>query len=372
MEFQNLQSNPNVLTGLEESSYEARERERQEEIQELIDMETEKANEKHKNKKKPAKQVRNKKNLGKKSPAEMAQEQQKMLDDDGGPCILCLEPDEESKQLLIELREALQEGLNHDPYSSPSSIYSWKYVKDVDMGYRPLIPVSKFDSLHAAMDVARRLKGLWGEPLEIEIKDLHVISCKEEVEEEVKWESQSIGLGLTLQTDLERKDEAAWGCNAKIMLFGEEVEQDEEFNQEMVDKLVEEGTPGGMDISFDYTVLEDEEESTTDIEKWLDDDEGYDEGSQVVIGRTHFFTGDQKAYTGMPATSVTDAKDRSLGEAGSVSGASRRRGSAARQGTLYQEGEYGRRERDFSPWGMRKRVEKESFATRQNEDKTDI
>ena len=241
------------------------------------------------------------------------------------------------------------------------------------MGYRPLIPMSKFDSFQSAMEVARRLKGLWGGPLEIEIKDLHIISCKEEEEEDIKWESdQSIGLGVTKQGGLESKDEQAWGCNAKIMLFGEEVEQDEDENKSMIDKLVEEGEVGGGDISFDYTILEDEEESTSDIERWLDEDEGYDEGMQIVIGRTHFFTGEQRAYSGMPATSATDAKDRSLGETGSVSGASRRRGSAARQGALFQEGEYGRRERDFLPWGMRKRVEKEQFATRQNEDETAI
>jgi hypothetical protein len=371
-EIENLKSNPSVLTGLAESSYDAQERERQQEIQALIDKETEKANQKHRNKKANSDEEESKNGTKtkqyQKSPAKVALEQQQMMDEDGGPCILCLEPDEKSKQMLMELREALQEGLNHDTYSSPSSVYSWKFVKDIDMGYRPLIPMSRFDSFQSAMDVARRLKGLWGEPLEIQVKDLHIISCKEEVEEEIKWESQSIGLGLTKQSELERKDAQAWGCNAKIMLFGEEMEQDEDENQKMVDMLVEEGVPGGMDISFDYTILEDEEESTSDIEKWLDDDEGYDDGMQIIIGRTHFFTGDQRTYTGMPATSVTDAKDRSLGESGAVSGASRRRGSTARQGNIFLEGEYGRRERDFMPWGMKKRVRKDNFATRQTEE----
>jgi hypothetical protein len=150
-----------------------------------------------------------------------------------------------------------------------------------------------------------------------------------------------------------------WGCNAKIMLVGEEIEQDDVANEEMVEKLLETGEIGGGDISMDFTILDDEEESVSDIEKWLDDDDDYDEGTEVVIGRTHFYTGDQRNYKGMPATSVVDAKDRSLGEAGSVSGAARRRGTTSRAQNVWEDGEYGRRTRDFLPWGMRQRKEKE-------------
>lgn len=67
---------------------------------------------------------------------------------------------------------------------------------------------------------------------------------------------------------------------------------------------------------------------------------------------TLFFTGDQRNYKGMPATSVVDAKDRSLGEAGSVSGLARRRGTTSRKQNVWEDGEYGRRNKDFLPWGL--------------------
>jgi hypothetical protein len=131
----------------------------------------------------------------------------------------------------------------------------------------------------------------------------------------------------------------------------------------MIDRILEEGKPGGADISMDYTILEDEEESLSDIEKWLNDDDEFDEGTQVVIGRTHFFTGEQRTYKGMPATSVVDAKDRSLGDAGDVSGFARRRGATARLESQWKEGEFGRREKDYMPWGMRERVGREKFTS---------
>jgi hypothetical protein len=48
--------------------------------------------------------------------------------------------------------------------------------------------------------------------------------------------------------------------------------------------------------------LDDEEEiNASDIELWLDNDEDWDEGMQVIIGRTHFYMGDQRNYRGTPA-----------------------------------------------------------------------
>lgn len=200
-----------------------------------------------------------------KSLKEIREEQRRQMSQDefGGECVLCLEPDEESKHKLQELREAIREGLDHDPYSSPSSIYSWDYVSDeIDTGvYRPLIPISKFDTFPAAMDVARRLKGVWGDPLTLHIRDLHLISCYDNNEGEYNDREHlyqngmypntiflggntldennhhavalSTQVGGILQNknyhhvSLESKDES-WGCNAKIMLMGEELQQDDE------------------------------------------------------------------------------------------------------------------------------------------------
>ena len=83
------------------------------------------------------------------------------------------------------------------------------------------------------------------------------------------------------------------------------------------------------------TGLDDEEEDVSDIEDWLNLDDDWDEGTQVIIGRTHFFTGEQRTYKGMPASSAIDSKDRSTGEAGgAVSGLARRRRTSSRQGYL--------------------------------------
>ena len=87
----------------------------------------------------------------------------------------------------------------------------------------------------------------------------------------------------------------------------------------------------------------------------MNDDDEFDEGSQVVIGRTHFFTGDRRTYQGMPVSSVVDAKDRSMGDQGSVSGLARRKGASA---WTWDDGEYGRKESDYLPWSKRERAKK--------------
>uniref|UniRef100_A0A448ZJH7 Uncharacterized protein n=1 Tax=Pseudo-nitzschia multistriata TaxID=183589 RepID=A0A448ZJH7_9STRA len=315
----------------------------------------------------------------KKSPAQLREEQRKSIEEDfGGPCVLCLEPDEESKEKLIELRGILLEGLGIESYSSPSSLYAWDYVDDMDMGYRPLIPISKFDTFHSAMEKASRLKGLWGDPLTINVKCLDILSCKppEESTEDSDDESdgddwESFGMPnssrFSQQASQVEIKKDAWACNARIMLAGEEIQQDDSANENMIEQLLESGEIGGADISMDFTILEDEEESTSNLEKWLDEDDEFDEGTQVIIGRTHFFTGDQRNYKGMPATSVVDAKDRSLGEAGSVSGVARRRGSTSRKQNVWEDGEYGRRSKDFLPWGLRERKEKEKHKWSEDE-----
>lgn len=330
-EWDNQQQLPDVLQNYKSDSYyEQLNRESDEEVREQIASEEIKANIKAM-KNKGTTRTQQKRNATKSSPskskkekksfAQKRNEQRRMIEDDfGGPCVLCLEPDEESKESLMELREMLREGLDLDSYFSPSSLYSSEFVSGIDMGYRPLIPISKFNSFQSAMDVARRLKGLWGKPLTIDVKSLDLISCKSQdgnVVEKENWNTN-----VPLETELKKE---AWGRNAKIMLYGEEVGQDEEANERMVEQILQDGETGGGDISADYTILHDEEESLSDIEIWLDEeDDDFDEGMQVIIGRTHIFTGDQRHYKGMPATSVVDFKDRSLGESGSVSGLARR------------------------------------------------
>ena len=355
-------------SGSLESYYEKMDRQADQEVQELIESEERKGKIKALKKPKTVREMNEANNQGsmargKKSPAEIRDEQRKSMQDDfGGPCILCLEPDEESKERLMELREMLREGLGLPSYFSPSSVYSWEFV-DIDMGYRPLIPISKFDSFSTAMETAGRLKGVWGDPLKIDVKAFEILSCKvpedndvnEDLAEYETYRFNTKSERFSPETNQYASNSDSWGCNSKIMFMDEEVEQDDEANEKMIEQLLEEGEIGGGDISLDFTILDDEEEDDTSIEKWLDDDDDFDEGTEVVIGRTHFFTGDKRSYNGMPATSAVDAKDRALGESGSVSGLARRRGAVSRKSNVWEDGEYGRRTRDHLPWGLRDR-----------------
>ena len=329
-----------------------------------------------------------------KDPRSMYQEQQRNLLDFGGPCILCLEPDAESKALLQDIREELAmllHGRGHN-YFSASSCFSPHYIQEAifqPSEYRPLIPMASFESLPAAMEVARRLQGLWGEPLTFDVKELHIISSRDDHEagDDAAWGTSGGGRGgaaaatagqapifdtdnpeAMYYSNINKNDEA-WGCNARIMLVGEEFEllenNDDDFNEEdlaaKMAQVCEQGEIGGNDISNDYTILDDEEDMS-DIETWLNNDEDYDEGIKVTIGRTQFLTGDQRFYKGMPASSVVDGKDRSMGDVGAVSGLARRRRTVTRAGAVsWDEGEYGRRQTDYLPWSKRekpKRVER--------------
>ena len=78
----------------------------------------------------------------------------------------------------------------------------------------------------------------------------------------------------------------------------------------------------------------------------MDDDE-WDEGATVIIGRTQFFTGEARQYVGMPAMSATDAKDRvHLGDG--VGATVRRKGTVHRKGERWNEGDFGRKEGDWT------------------------
>jgi hypothetical protein len=349
-EWQNAQAAPPVEHSELPNPY----KEEEEKVRQLIQSEEQKARGKAKARRKSPKKLgaeTKPKHVSaaeeKKSPAQIMEEQKQQYEDFGGPCILCLEPNAKSKQRLIELREELAQVLDHSDYFSASSVFSWKLVEDpnLDMGFRPLIPMGSFESLQSALDVARRLKGLWGEPLKWNVQELQLISCREENDEEYTAQSA------------QEWNQVAWGRSAEIKLLGAEVEQDEDANEDMVRQLVEEGDPGGMDISSDFTILEDEE-TPSDIEMWLDQDDEWDEGAQIIIGRTHFYSAEQRDYIGMPATSMVDAKDRALGEGGAVSGLARRRRTTSRQGTLWNDGEYGRRDNDYLPWSKKEKPKK--------------
>jgi hypothetical protein len=90
------------------------------------------------------------------------------------------------------------------------------------------------------------------------------------------------------------------------------------------------------------------EEAQDHMKSWLEEDDDVDDGATIIIGRTIFLMGEMRQYTGMPASSTMDGKDRVMGDR-DVSGSARRRGAVHRQGDRWQEGDYGRKEKDYLP-----------------------
>jgi hypothetical protein len=138
-----------------------------------------------------------------------------------------------------------------------------------------------------------------------------------------------------------------FGCDALVMLIGEEVDIDEEGSQEVVDLIMRRGSPGGyelmeqevsndMSLPASLNVANDGDDDTGNLELWLDSEDEWDEGTVIVIGRTHFFSGEMRMYAGMPASSTVDAKDRILGEG--VNASARRRGSVQRAASVLKDG----------------------------------
>ena len=86
------------------------------------------------------------------------------------------------------------------------------------------------------------------------------------------------------------------------------------------------------------------DESVTDIEAWLDDDDSDvdDDGATVVIGRAQFFMGAMREFVGMPASSAIDSKNRIM--SGGANALSRRKGAVHRAThESWDEGDYGSR-----------------------------
>jgi hypothetical protein len=113
----------------------------------------------------------------------------------------------------------------------------------------------------------------------------------------------------TGEENFEQSDQ--FGCDASVMLVGEEIEQDEDVNEIMVDFLVREGIPGAGDTNQnnvrdqsplwepdDAPKVSVDPDAVENLLAWLDEEEDLDEGTAVVIGRTHFFSGEMRSYDG--------------------------------------------------------------------------
>jgi hypothetical protein len=306
----------------------------------------------------------------------LLQKQKQMYEEFNGPTVVVLEPDPESKKKLNDLRRKIIEGLfrNKDERSfftgaySPSSTVSdalrlpKSVLQSLDEDvFRPLVPIAAFHTVTSAMDTARKLRALW-EPLTFEVTDLHLVSSGSSKDEKIAGltteavehdfldnreymmfhqKSYQSGNAWGINDEEWRLNVKQFGCDALVMLVGEEETMDDELNQEMVNLLCERGISGGYNISeAEANVLAERNSQkkvasgdiSAKLDMWLSEDDDFDEGSVVVIGRTHFFTGEMRNYVGMPAFSATDGKYRALSD---------KPGSGRKAGAAYQKGSDG-------------------------------
>jgi hypothetical protein len=330
------------------------------------------------------------------SPREVLEKQQRMYEEFNGPCVVCLEPDTDSKARLVELRELLRQELFGnctefvDRYSptatvaGPSSQSVYRRSNPISSSsssspgaqrrrdrpspaaaatadaYRPLVPIGAFATVNEAIRMARKLRQLWN-PLSFTVTDLQVVSMKgAEGEDWFSSPSSSSSSSAASPSGATDRSFAAnppqMGCDAMIMLVGQEVPVNDEESQEMTRLLCERGEPGGAarqasvgegdetrtisSDGIDYSNNDDDNDGQyDDLLQFLDEDD-VDEGTVVVIGRTHFFTGEMRHYVGMPAASTSEnqAAISTTGSSGDT-GTSRRKSSVTLSRLL--EGEFG-------------------------------
>lgn len=285
------------------------------------------------------------------------------VDEFNGPSMIALEPDEVSSRRLRRLRELFRRELverygppspstDHTP-GPPSEEHMGEeyieYAEDI-ADFRPLIPIGSFSTTDEAVTIARKLKGLW-DPLTFSIADLHFISQAEghsqlpDVEQMYDSSVMKDAHLPLIQTPIhataaKTKKTTPFGCDALVMLMGEEIEMDDAINEELANFVMKEGTSGGHGLSLEELTIwaqrdenlnsSDDQMSTKsqgnnhdhdvkldsktgdwlELEEWLDGDDDEDdleeEGTALVIGRTHLFTGEKRSYVGMPASSTPD------------------------------------------------------------------
>ena len=313
-----------------------------------------------------------------------------------GPCILCLEPDEESSKHLRRLRAQLQKALfpNHKAFDiGASTMASTRRIPASTLetrsnppSYRPVITLGKFSSLTDAYAARRRLEGIW-EPLTITVKDLHFV-CLAGMEAKLSALSDGT-LSSAHEVQLLYQSKKQFNCDSIVSFIGEGEEEpvatpnhddDQASVDELIDFMLQEGMEDGaiinLDDLFSAKQAEAKEKARLVMEeavgkrakrrkrrkKKLDDEhsliedddllalipeevDDWNEGATIKIGRTQFFMGGMREYVGMPASNPMDQKDRIIGS-GSVSGAARRKGTVHRTGSRWIKGDYGSKDSD--------------------------
>eukprot|EP00978_Attheya_sp_CCMP212_P002250 scaffold4645_cov50-Attheya_sp.AAC.2 len=374
---------------------------------------------------------------------ELLDRQKNMMERFNGPCVLCLEPNEDSKHRLEELRESMRRELfdDYDGFSVSATNFHHLIMGDTSTStstkttkrsstststfqsktpvlpeivttrhkqggpgstYQASIPLGYFSSVTAAVKSARGLQKVW-EPLTFNVTDFHLMSqtggfsvsqqadteTESSQQQEQEQEQQHVNREqmLQLQWKQQQQDGAGgagairsrpdgntvveqllstsdqFGCDAMVMFMGEEQVEDLcEEDAALLDLLmVKEGETGGMQIVLDnYDTIASTTASPSSLtqknypkeeESWeeflSEEEDDWDEGATVVIGRTHFFMGELRHYVGMPSSSTMDGKDRILGD--SVSAVAKRKGAVKRQGSWWKDGDFGYSPKDYLP-----------------------
>lgn len=245
----------------------------------------------------------------------------KKKEDYTGPCIICLEPNDESKSKLEELRKLLKDELfaPYDSFSISSALSSSDDTMQPSFTktdgkkslFKPSITLGTFSTTDKAAKTARRIQRNW-EPLTFNVADIQLLS-RDGTEQSDASHTKELNSYSTSQYE----------CDAIIMFMGEEIETMENDSEALLSLLFEAGEDGGGAASLDYKEVSpeekrlreersamlrnmlDEENSHEDDdgdeldEFWFDDEDDEDyEGATIVLGRTQFFLGEMRLYVG--------------------------------------------------------------------------
>ena len=244
------------------------------------------------------------------SPRDRRSQQRRMYEEFNGPCVVVLEPDNESREKLMMLRSLLEEELfaSFSSYS-PTSHLASAPPDNAPLEFRATLPIGDFSTVTAAIECAKRLKSVW-DPLSFDVSEFHLmaIDVDKDKQSAIDLAHTSWSAPMEGETFSETKQ---FGCDAMVMFVGEEIEQDDEMTDSIAEYVLQHGIPGGGDKSVEGEgpsvdkIMADLDETAAreapwahDLLDWLDDDDGWDEGTAIAIGRTHFYSGEMRLYDG--------------------------------------------------------------------------
>jgi len=251
-----------------------------------------------------------------------------------GPCFLCLQPSPASRAKLQKLRNILKKELfsNYNAFAAAASTTaqiptfpaSITENRPKPPPFRPLITLGRFQNVLEAKKALHRLKSFW-KPLAFNVTDLHFVSQAESSDNH----GHSDGLSYrSMESNIRHTSRQQFECDSLVSLIGEEpvsnnLEDDEE---DMLFKLMsrvgdtEKGTVINLDELFHATaerakleareMMMEEYENNESLEQLLEilpeEEEDWNAGGTIVIGRTQFFLGQMREYVGMPASTTMD------------------------------------------------------------------